>query len=36
MTQHPLFPDPPAVTATVTVNVTQEHPTGPQPRACTR
>lgn len=25
MTQHPLFPDPPAVTATVTVNVTQEH-----------
>ena len=25
MSQHPLFPDPPAVTARVTVNVTQEH-----------
>jgi hypothetical protein len=25
MSQHPLFPDPPVVTATVTVNVTQEH-----------
>lgn len=25
MGQHPLFPDPPAVTAVVTVNVTQEH-----------
>lgn len=25
MSQHPLFPDPPAVTATVTVIVTQEH-----------
>lgn len=25
MSQHPLFPDPPVVTAVVTVNVTQEH-----------
>jgi hypothetical protein len=25
MSQHPLFPDPPVVTATVTVTVTQEH-----------
>jgi hypothetical protein len=25
VTQHPLFPDPPSVTAVVTVNVTQEH-----------
>ena len=25
MSQHPLFPDPPVVTARVTVNVTQEH-----------
>jgi hypothetical protein len=25
VTQHPLFPDPPVVTAVVTVSVTQEH-----------
>src|SRR5580700_11377685 len=25
MNQHPLFPDPPVVTAVITVNVTQDH-----------